>query len=113
MADVYELFRDSEARDFICESVSVSSDPFLGVCDCCGEEDTVQYSLDHVLCDSCRDKILGISEDFSEMLDSNIITEDDIVDTVSEGYLVPDYKKLLKDVETKYNGKLLDLVLMG
>lgn len=110
MADVYELFRDSEARDFICESVSVSSDPFLGVCDCCGEEDTVQYSLDHVLCDSCRDKILGISEDFSEMLDSNTITEDDIVDTISEGYLVPDYKKLLKDVETKYNGKLLDLV---
>ena len=43
MSDVYELFRDSEARDFICESVSVSSDPFLGVCDCCGEEDTVPY----------------------------------------------------------------------
>lgn len=104
------LFTDRKARKYIKESIETASDLGNGVCDCCGNEGFLLEAFGKHICEGCCERLVEAAEDYDNVFESEKVKEEDVENLLNEGYVAPDFKKLIDDANKKHGGSIPDLL---
>ena len=102
------LFEDRKMRKYIRDGVNEAKDMGKGSCDCCDEQGYLIRAFGRNICEACAVKAFEMADDYDTVLES--ISNEDIIDFIKEGYILPDMKKLKADANAKFGGSIPELM---
>lgn len=102
------LFEDRKVRKYIRDGVNEAREIGKGECDCCGERKSLLAGFGKHFCEECISKAFEMADNYDTVYKS--VTNEDVVDYIKEGYLIPDMTKLQNDANSKFGGSIPDLL---
>ena len=103
-----KLFDDRRTRKYIKESIYEGSDLGIGYCTSCRSYSPLIKTFGVQLCEKCCDRLLNIAENYDVVLEGT--DKLDVMSLLKEGIIIPDFEKVEKEANARFNGSVADLL---